>query len=81
MENKVFNRILGNDEIAEYTKEVSNKMSQDRLEEIYNKYYSGDAEDFKGSFKTVNEVAQFLNYIIEMGTSPGEVHQMVRVLS
>ncbi len=79
-ESAAINRFLGKDSIEEYTQESINGMSNDRLQEIYNTYYSGNMNDFRSSFKTINEVAQFLTYIIEMGTDTREIQQMVRVL-
>jgi hypothetical protein len=82
MKNTNFSKYLGEGEVGEYTRQISsNLFSQDKLEEIYNNYFNGNISDFKDSFTSVNEVSQFLNYVIESGTDLRVIHQMVNTLS
>ena len=80
-ENTYFNRYLGNDDVAEYTKTVSKGMTETALEEAYNDYFQGDTADFKKKMKTVSEVAQFTSYLIENGTDVRLINQMLKTLA
>lgn len=77
-----YKRYLGEGEVAEYTRESSSQpFSQEQLEEIFNNYFNGNIEDFKSSFKSVNELAQFLNYVIDSGTDLRVIRQMINTLA
>lgn len=80
MEKRNYNRFLGNDEITEHTSVLRKGISQEALDEAYNNYFKGNLEDFKNSFKTVSEVAQFISFIIESGIDVRIVNQMLKVL-
>jgi len=78
--NTYFNRFLGNDEVAEYTKTVSKGMTQDALDEAYNTYFQGSIDDFKKMMKTVSEVAQFTSFLIQEGIDIRLIQQMLKIL-
>lgn len=74
-------RFLGLDETEEYTSQTSQGISQSFLDEAYNNYFKGNLDDFKKSFKTISETAQFLSFIIENGMDVREIQKMLKVLS
>jgi len=77
-----FNRFLGNDEIADYIKEdFSGNLGQDDLEQIYNNYVNGNISDFKESFKSTSELAQFLVYMFESGVDPREILRAIKLVA
>jgi len=81
MNSNRIDRFLGRDDVEEYIGDDEGVDSVSDMEIIYNDYYNGNITDFKSHFTNSKILAQFLTYIIEMGTDVREIQKMLKVLS